>query len=520
MNEKCYDTSSKSHFDNYTLDSYINDVKNSGLSDTWEKICKYITENTTETSTLLRIENLARLYEEGLAINDKKAKKKCGQYYTPDDVAEIMCQWLIPCDGKNVCDVGCGTGNLIIKYLELIGKEKAVSLISEGCLYLYDSDRTALNICRTILNVKYGMSVCENIHFCNNDFLDRNISLPENCKVISNPPYATLTEIGSEWVKTDVLTDSMEYYAVFMEKIFAQATSVSIITPFGFISGKKFYSLRRAMCSVGGGFIVSFDNVPGNIFKGKKHGTFNSNTSNSVRAAITVFSRNEEKGFRISPLIRFKNEQRTDLLCTSELMSNLPSSKQIVSADDPYFKKVDKRLAKTFEAWTHKSQYTVEDVLSKEKTEYMIDMPNTCRYFTTASSAKLNRAGSIISYVYDKSTFEFLYCFINSSFAYWWWRIFDGAITYPISLFKNMPLPLNLLNDDDKLFFEDMCKKMIEQENNFKITKKNAGELQENIKFPEEYRNIINSRILKILDSDTDCSAFNFIHSNEYLKGT
>ena len=40
----------------------------------------------------------------------------------------------------------------------LIGKEKALQIINEGRLYLYDLDNTALNICKTILIKKYGKS--------------------------------------------------------------------------------------------------------------------------------------------------------------------------------------------------------------------------------------------------------------------------------------------------------------------------------------------------------------------------
>ena len=69
------------------------------------------------------------------------------------------------------------------------------------------------------------------------------------------------------------------------------------------------------MSDIGNGFIVSFDNVPGNIFCGRKHGIFNTNTANSVRASITVLKKDDAlKGFKVSPLIRFKNEEREKLL--------------------------------------------------------------------------------------------------------------------------------------------------------------------------------------------------------------
>ena len=47
------------------------------------------------------------------------------------------------------------------------------------------------------------------------------------------------------------------------------------------------------------GEIYSFDNVPGNIFCGRKHGIFNTNTSNSVRAAITVVRKDNSNGLNL-----------------------------------------------------------------------------------------------------------------------------------------------------------------------------------------------------------------------------
>lgn len=55
---------------------------------------------------------------------------------------------------------------------------------------------------------------------------------------------------------------------MFMEKIIQQSVSSVIITPYSFIGGTKYYALRKTMNHYHG-FIVVFDNVPGNIFKGK-----------------------------------------------------------------------------------------------------------------------------------------------------------------------------------------------------------------------------------------------------------
>lgn len=510
--------SNNERFFNYKLEDYIFDVENLGLKKTWDNICSFVLLNHDCIPEFLQIKNFGELYEIGLATQDKIAKKKSGQYYTPDDVALVMSNWLLNCEGKNVCDVACGTGKLILTYLDLIGFEKSRELISNGNLYLYDFDGVALKICKTAISIKYGLDICDKIHDIEGDFLDKKLSLPPDSKVISNPPYAKISEIPSTWKLTDVLADTNEFYSSFMEKIFLQARSTVIITPFSFISGKKFFSLRKLMSKTGNGFIVAFDNVPGNIFCGRKHGIFNTNTANSVRAAITVLKKETtQRGFKVSHLLRFKNEERSELLKCDVLEETLGDEFQIVDDSNVVFSKVQKSLEPLYKAWKDKSLSVVSDYLSKKQTEYFIDVPNTCRYYTVASDRKLSRTGSLQLNLISEDAFNFLYCLINSSFAYWWWRIFDGGITYPVGLLYEMPFPINLLSEDDFEFFKKVKNEMTLNESKYIISKINAGVAQENIKFPEIYRNKINERIVKILGFEYKQDMFSKVHSNRFF---
>ena len=96
-------------------------------------------------------------------------------------------------------------------------------------------------------------------------------------------------------------------------------------------------------------------------------------------------------------------------------------------------------------------------------------MPNTCRYYTTASYGKMNRNGQIVLSFNDKDIFNFVYCFINSSFAYWYWRLYDGGITYPKNLLLDLPMIYDLITEEDKKFFEDTTNEMIKNEVKYKI---------------------------------------------------
>lgn len=325
-------TEIKERLNNYRLDDYIEDIEKLGLERTWDIICQYAINSEGVLPGFISIKNYSELYEIGLATQDKLLKKKRGQYYTPDDVASVMSEWLYKCKGTAVCDVACGTGKLILAYLELIGHDEARELISSGNLYLYDCDSVALKVCKTMISIVYGLDIADSIHDILCDFLDKSVVLPADCKVISNPPYAQIDEVQDYWEHTNIILDSKEYYSAFMEKIFRQSASAVVITPFSFMSGTKFYSLRKSMSSFGHGFIVSFDNVPGSIFNGRKHGIFNTNTTNAVRAAITVFNSDSEVvGYRVSPLIRFKNAERKTLLNCKILENLLPNKLQVIN---------------------------------------------------------------------------------------------------------------------------------------------------------------------------------------------
>lgn len=501
----------KTDFNNYTIEKYIKDVNTYGLESLWTSILEYALTNTT---SLLTVSNFGMLYEMGLAEQDKSSKKNSGQYFTPDDVSILMSNWFKRLKGENICDVGCGTGNLILAYLNEVGKNETERLLKEKKIYLYDFDKTALKIAQYSIAITYGIQHLNNINTIYGDFLDKNIKLPENSKVITNPPYAKITVIQPTWLKTDNLLKSKDLYSAFIEKIVKSGSQAVIISPYSFLGSNKFYPLRQVLNNYNG-FIVAFDNVPGNIFNGRKLGVFNTNTSNSVRVAITVVENNSgDNGFRVSHLIRFKTEERQKLLQNSYL-ETLPSKKrQIVSPKRPAYIKCHKELENAFSQWNAESDKTLSDLLSKTETEYLLYMPNTCRYFTTASVKKLKRTGLITLWAKDEESFDLVYSMINSSFAYWWWRIFDGGITYPIGLLNKLPIFEKVLTNDDRQLLKNMRIEMSSKESKHLVTKLNAGVEQENIKFPPKYRDKLNKLLFRIMGCADDYKLLNLVHSN------
>lgn len=503
-------------FFDYTIEDYIQDIEEIGLKSTWNKILEYRIDND-DASDILNVENFGELYEIGLEYTNKADKKEHGKYYTPDDVANVMSNWLVNLKGDNIADVACGCGNLILKYLEIIDKNARDKILNNK-IYLYDEDETALNICKYSIAILYGKKYLNKVNCIKGDFLNKKITLPKDTKVLSNPPYYKISEVKNTWVNSVVINDSKEYYAAFMEKILKQSVSSVIITPYSFMGSEKFYSLRLLMNNYNG-FIVSFDNVPGNIFNGRKHGIFNSNTSNSVRAAITVVeNKDNKKGFMLSPLIRFKTEEREKVLNCKTLYNLLNKKYQIVSEKNKSYYKCFKNLEKVYEVTENSSNSKFKDVLATKKNDMSICVPTSGRYFMVASKRDLKRDGKRTFYVDDENYYDYIYCLFNSSFTYFYWRLYDGGINFPLSLIENIPLFYDKLSKRSLKKLHIIAKEMMEKEEEYLVYKMNAKKMQENIKFPKYYRDTINSIFLNDLGIKKEPKIFDEVHSSAIFK--
>ena len=411
-----------------------------------------------------------------------------GKYYTPIDVANVMAKYLLELPGHNICDLCCGTGNLILAVLEAMGEEEAKNSLQQGYIYLYDIDETAMKICKAILIHKYG-DCAKNIHIVHGDCLRSDVHFPEKCKIISNPPYGRQDSLStSQYVCAKA---TKELYVAFMEKILLEQAPGVIITPHSFLGGSTFKILRKEL-NTSGGRIFAFDNVPANIFKGKKFGIFNSNEANSTRAAITIIEP-DKKGFQVAPFIRFKSEDRSAVLTNDFLNSLLPST--IQNDGDSVLYRIEKGTEDIVSKWLSQTK-TLNNLLSTTPTNFKIDVPNTCRYFTTGANRTLSRSGKITFYFKDEDSFYLGYAFLNSSLCYYWHRMCNGGVTYPKTLLKEMPI---FGEATDKI--KKLCDKMIAEEEQYIVLKKNAGAYQENIKFPMNYHKILNCLLLQQIDA-------------------
>ncbi len=461
------------------------------------------------TNPIFDIDNIGELYEIALEYVNKISKKELGQYYTPADTANFMATKLINVNepNDNIADVCCGTGNLIISVLKNMPTAQSVRLIKNGQIYLYDLDATAVKLALMKIAImfldKNDIETYSNIEHCikcsTGNFLDDQIYLPNNCNVISNPPYGKLPKGTSLWLECETFKTN-EMYAIFMEKIAKQSKNAVIISPQSFLGSNKF-SVLRSILADRGGIVYAFDNVPASIFMGKKHGIFNTNSANSVRAAITIIN-NTTKGFRITPLLRFKNTERAELFTNlDKFVGNCINTNRNIWLKTP---KCLEHLVNCLE----NTSCTVSNITTDTETGFKLTVPTTPRYFVTASHRKLDRSGSIELYAKDKKCFDVLYVLLNSTFSYLWWRICDGGITLTRDTLMHLPVPD--ITDD----ISDIVDEGIGLESECIHVKANAGKSNENIKFPEEYRRKLNRIVLNSLKMPHLEDDLYTIHSN------
>lgn len=504
-----------------TIEEYLLSIDKIGLNDTWMDILGKFKGNPGYTNGVLSISNFGELYEIGLAHVNKQSKKELGKYFTPEDVATLMAKWFDDLPGENVCDVCCGVGNLILAYLKLIGRSRARDLIKSGRLWLYDKDELALHICVNTIGFIYGDDVVGYIHLRPGDFLDESVHLPLDCKIISNPPYAKVDEIPGNWWTTVIVHETHELYAAMMEKILTEVggRGAVLLTPQNYLGRGKFKTLREKLGSGFSGFVIPFDNIPGQLFNGKKHGVFNTNHQNQVRPAILVTdSRKWGIGLNVAGMIRFRNSERDKVLTPEFLSKFIGNTPQRTNGGR--YAKCFPQLEPLMFAWKTKSIGEKFGDFVCDDGECKLNFVTTCRYNTVAYVSNLYRSGRRTLGFKDSDTRDLAYCWLNSSFCYWHWRLYDGEITYQQGMLDEMPVFFNKLSSDARRLLVDIAKEMQSIEASHISKKKNSGKIMESVKFPDEYRTKINNILLLELGAKYDGHDFDLVHAHSVLEDT
>ena len=299
-------------------------------------------------------------------------------------------------------------------------------------------------------------------------------TLPAFDYVLMNPPYVVVP-------RDDRFADTAEardLYAYFLERLGKLARKgVVAITPQSYTSGRKFAGLRRMLVRRFEAMdIYCFDNVPDNVFRGVKFGSQNTNQVNSTRAAVLVALVGipaAPRRHRITPLLRWRAHEREALFATADdFLADLQPDELRA------FPKVGAALVPLHRAMVACTT-TIGDLAVPGPTAYPLDVPVTPRYFLSAVKRVLDRGHAHRLFFATADDRDRAYVVLNSSLAYWWWRVYEGGITLSKTILASVPVPPPAGAVDSALVH---ALEISEGEN--VVVKRNAGRPNENVKHP------------------------------------
>ena len=427
----------------------------------------------------LSVGEISVLYEYSVALENPDARKDNGQFFTPDDVAIFMASfakefsegvWLDPCSG---------VGNLS---WHLASTQVDPEDFVLNRLKVSDRDELALLLARTLLAISFqrensSLFSAISANFFHLDFLsvadngqstllddDNQLNeIPKHDFVIVNPPYLGLKKKDLRFETSD----AADLYAYFLENIIKTSSGFISVTPQSFTNASKFRSLRRLLLDKYSNLtIFTFDNIPGNLFKGIKFGSTNSNTANSIRAAVIV-ARPGAGTPQITSLFRWRTAERLrtfaevdKFLCAAPLT-------------DAFFPKVSAPFLDLYEKCSNLE--VLGHYLCRTPTDYPLYVPSAPRYFISALRVPVERTSIRTLYFNNAETRDRAYLLLNSSFMYWWWRVRDGGMTLSLETLSSLPF-LNFAVS------QALVEMLVKSEKENKVFKMNAGSSQENVK--------------------------------------
>lgn len=440
----------------------------------------------------LSIGEIGVLYEYCLAKDNPDSRKDNGQYFTPDDIARFMAGkasefprgiWLDPCSG---------IGNLS---WHLVNAKRNKEEFLKNSLILADKDRLALFIARVLFTIDFQKS-SERLFFEIQDnfkvfdflsvqdsdkdslFKGEGLSaVPEHQFVLVNPPY-----LGTDREDSRFETGkSRDLYAYFLENIIKTSKGFVSVTPQSFTNASKFRDLRRLLLENYSNLtIYNFDNIPGNVFCGIKFGSRNSNTANSIRAAIMIAKPGDGEP-KITSLLRWRRDQR-DLM-----FGSLDKFLSSVALTEEYFPKVSGKFESLYSEVI--SFKRLSSIMVSGPTEFVLHVPSSPRYFISALREPVSRSSMKSIYFQNKDDFETAYMLLNSSFMYWWWRVRDGGMTLSLETIRSLPVPSFRRNSK-------LIRLLSQSEMENIVVKKNAGNNHENVKHPRSLIGALNEAII------------------------
>jgi hypothetical protein len=268
--------------------------------------------------------------------------------------------------------------------------------------------------------------------------------------------------------------------------------------PLSITQSKKNESIQKVMYSRFSEIKVdAFDCVPGYLFD---QGKIGSNTNNAITQRTVIITGVTGDGCTsadASRLIRWKTDERPDLFDNIQ-RQNIPLNtgrKGLSLVGDPLTLSILNKV--------ESSQRTLSDLVAQSN-RLKLYIPNAIRYFTSASRVDMNREQIELNFT-NTTDRNLVHVLINSSYYYWYWRLYASSFNISKQDILNLPIPDKALQD----FYEDEINNLSEylhrNREKFKTYKMNK-KLIWNLKYETDEKLMarMDSLVKKLLEIDVE----------------
>ena len=187
------------------------------------------------------------------------AKKKRGQYFTPEHVIQLMVKILDPKEGQLIIDPACGSGGYLINAIKYINKKKEKGAgLKLSNIYGVDIDDKSFKIAEAIKIIagdKYSYNLDKIDTISTKLWQELGLKKHSFDCVFTNPPFSgdiTKKEVLENYELAQTLREKlrprMDRHILFFERIFdllKPGGQAAVVLPQGVLNNKNMASVRK-----------------------------------------------------------------------------------------------------------------------------------------------------------------------------------------------------------------------------------------------------------------------------------
>ena len=480
--------------------------------------------------------------DDGIELVYTDGRRKAGVHHTPFDVTRHMADLSlekieisddsIPED-LVICDLAVGAGAFLLQFARIISNisRPDVGLILEKHVIGFDIDSSVLEICSLCFHLERGCPNTEARYQLHQIDSIGQLNSREKIKhriaemmpstrgnptiTTGNPPYVRVkskdyVHLGFQSNKCGNLSAYFIEQAIEVTEI---GKVVCQIVPQSIIQSKRMNTIRkilRTRCS--NIDIEAYGCVPGYMFDQGKIGS-NSSTAITQRVAIITAITGEAKTPVLSStrFIRWGSRER-DILFENLQKTRIP--KQLCLDYD--FPMIGDEESKKVLLKTQQPNRCVSELLGSNK-RLKLFVPKAVRYFCTAARNDLHRSQIELRFS-DVGSRNVAQILINSSFFYWYWRIYGNGFQISNRDLHHLPVPSTEKQEQYQKKIDTMADRLHRRRKALAVKKSNKGMI-ENIKYDNDKQLIDNlDKLVRLLFGLEEDYPFHAAKQNS-LKG-